>query len=137
MPNGGLKAFAHSKNSQVKFVLDHTMPFIYTLIDWFLNSIGAQWSHILPNMLVMLAYAIVNCVYCTVTGDDIYPVLTWDSTQAWLVALGLIPAFIILQALLIWCTNFKLSKINKEKWETEVKVEDLEAETAAAFMNDD
>jgi hypothetical protein len=53
------------------------------------------------------------------------------------VALGLIPAFIILQALLIWCTNFKLSKINKEKWETEVKVEDLEAETAAAFMNYD
>lgn len=94
IPNGA-EEFAPTTYLQVKFAMDHTLPFTYTAIDWCLNSIGGQWPQIWTNMAISLVYALVNMLFCTVGGQFIYPVLTWDSWQAGLIALSLIPVFLL------------------------------------------
>jgi hypothetical protein len=54
---------------------------------------------------------------------------------SYLAALALIPTIALLNWLLIVCTNYKVSKIDKGKWDQELKIEDLD--TAAVLMNYD
>ena len=61
-----------------------------------MNSIGAEFSHIVTNTLIVLVYALVNYLYTTLSGEEVYPVLTWDSTQSFLAAVGLVIIAIIL-----------------------------------------
>ena len=117
-PNGGWSDLP-TKQIRAKEVIDHSLPLLYTFIDWCLNSIGAQYSQILPNTGIILIYAVINYLYCTISGNEIYPVLTWDNWQAWVAAVGLIPFVALLQLGIAWCTNYKLSKIDKSKWEAE------------------
>jgi hypothetical protein len=71
----------------------------------------------LINLGVLLVYGVVNYLYVTISGEIIYPILTWDSLSAYLVALGLIPVIALINLLLILCTNYKISKIDKSKWD--------------------
>ena len=71
-------------------------------------------------MCVLIVYGVVNYLYVTISGEAIYPILTWDSLSAYLVALGLIPAFALLNLALILLTNYKISKIDKSKWSPEI-----------------
>ena len=41
LPNGGENQVQYTTNTNIIMVIDHTLPFIYTTIDWCLNSIGA------------------------------------------------------------------------------------------------
>ena len=134
IPNSA-DVFVTTTFEKVKFDMDHTLPFTYTLIDWCLNSIGAQMNQIWPNMAFSLVYGLVNWFFVVVLGQFIYPVLTWDSWQAYLIAAALIPLFLVVQVLLVLCTNYKLSKIDKTTWEQEVTIDDVEV--VAAFMNYD
>jgi hypothetical protein len=92
-------------------------------------------NQIWPNMAFSLVYGLVNWFFVVVLGQFIYPVLTWDSWQAYLIAAALIPLFLVVQVLLVLCTNYKLSKIDKTTWEQEVTIDDVEV--VAAFMNYD
>ena len=85
--------------------MDHSVPCILLCIEWSLNSIGFEFSQILLNLLVLLLYGVINYLYVTISGEVIYPLLTWDSMGAYLVALGLIPVIGLLNLLLIVCTN--------------------------------
>ena len=116
LPNGGSGEFTSSEYEKILFDLEHTIPFLLTFIDWCLNSIGAQWSQIWLNTGLSVLYGLVNFLYVKITGETIYPVLTWDGLTAYLVALALIPGFILVQILLIVCTNYKLRKVNQDMW---------------------
>lgn len=98
-------------NHKVKYSFDHTLPCLLLTIDWFLNGIQFEWSHMLPNSIIMLLYGCVNLTYCDVTGLEIYPVLTWNSLYAWLMAGLVVIVQLVVQALTIWCTKYKIKKM--------------------------
>ncbi len=117
VPTGSFLEYTGSTNHIIKYSMDHSVPFILLCVDWFINSIGFEYSQILINLGVFLVYGVINYLYVTISGEIIYPILTWDSLSAYLVALGLIPTIAILNLLLVVCTNFKISKIDKTKWD--------------------
>ena len=110
-------AYTGTTNKIIKETLDHSMPLILLTIDWRLNSIGFEYSQILTNILATMVYGLINYLYVTLKGEIIYPILTWDSVTADLLALALIPIICLLNWLLILCTNYKISKIDKSLWE--------------------
>jgi len=55
-----------------------------------MNSIGAEFSHMVTNTFIIFIYAVINYLYTKLKGEYVYPVLTWDSTEAWLAAAGLV-----------------------------------------------
>ena len=127
-------AYTGTTNKIIKETLDHSMPLILLTIDWRLNSIGFEYSQILTNILATMVYGLINYLYVTLKGEIIYPILTWDSVTADLLALALIPIICILNWLLILCTNYKISKIDKSLWEGN-EVQDVD--TAVVLMNYD
>jgi hypothetical protein len=121
-----LKTYSGTKTKAIKTILDHTLPLILLTSDWCFNSIGFEYSQILTNICGFLVYALINCLYVVLKGETIYPILTWDSWQAYLIALSLVPVGCLINLLLIVCTNFKIDGIDKKKWEEETQNEDLE-----------
>lgn len=83
-------------NMNFKMILDHTLPLALTIIDWTLNSIGAQYTHILTNTFILFLYACVNYVYCKVSKSVIYEGISWDSRTAWIMAGLLFPLAIFI-----------------------------------------
>lgn len=90
LPTGSYIEYTGTPNLEVKFAMDHSLPLLYLTIDWALNGISFEWSHIWPNLAIMGFYGLVNFSFVEITGEMIYPVLTWDSWQAWVAALGLV-----------------------------------------------
>jgi small-conductance mechanosensitive channel len=88
LPTGTYMEITGTVNYEFKFAIDHTLPLTYLTIDWFLNGINFEWSHIGPNVAILLVYGLVNYLYVTITGEEVYPVLTWDSGLAWAAAGG-------------------------------------------------
>ena len=64
-----------------------------------------------PNTCIMYVYGLVNWSYCVVTDIEIYPVLTWDSGYAWGMAGMVLIVVLLIQALTIWCTKYKIKKM--------------------------
>ena len=102
---------ATSPNSIVYELVDHTLPLIYIFVDWCLNAINFEWSHIYLNCLIIVVYGIVNATFVMKTGKEVYPMLTWDSWLAWLLAGAVLIIVIVLQLLTIWCTKIKIKRI--------------------------
>jgi hypothetical protein len=117
VPTGNFIEYTGTTNHIIKYSMDHSVPFILLCVEWCLNSIGFEYSQILINLAVFLVYGVINYFYVTISGEIIYPILTWDSLGSYLAALGLIPAIAIINLLLILCTNYKISKIDKNKWD--------------------
>ena len=133
-PSGEFMTITGTTNKIIKETLDHSMPLILLTIDWCLNSIGFEYAQILTNLIATLAYGLINYLYVTIKGETIYPVLTWDSVTADLLALALVPIICLLNYLLILCTNYKISKIEKSLWEGN-EIDD--PEMATILMNFD
>jgi len=135
VPTGNFASYTGTTNHIIKYSADHSIPCILLCIDWVLNSIGFEYSQILLNLCIFLVYGVINYLYVTISGEPIYPILTWDSLQAYLIALALIPTIALLNLALILLTNYKISKIDKSKWSPEITIDDIEAVTA--LMNYD
>jgi hypothetical protein len=134
VPSGDFIAISGTTNKIIKETLDHSMPLILLTLDWVFNSIGFEYAQILTNILATLCYGLINYLYVTLKGEIIYPILTWDSVTADLLALALIPIICLLNWLLILCTNYKISKVDKSLWQGN-EIED--PEIAIALMNYD
>ena len=135
VPSGDSMAYTGTPNKIINESLDHSMPLILLTTDWCLNGIGFEYAQILTNILVTMVYGLINYLYVTLKGETIYPVLTWDSVTADLLALALIPIICLLNFLLVLCTNYKISKINKALWENDTQV--VDDDIAAVLMNYD
>jgi hypothetical protein len=59
----------------------------------------------------MYLYGLVNWSYAAVTGIAIYPVLTWDSMYAWAMAGLVLIVVLVIQALTICCTKYKIKRM--------------------------
>jgi len=108
VPSGDFMAYTGTPNKIIKETLDHSMPLILLTTDWILNSIGFEYAQIITNILVTMLYGLINYLYVKIKGEAIYPILTWDSLAADLLALALIPIICLLNWLLILCTNIKI-----------------------------
>jgi hypothetical protein len=47
-------------------------------------------------MAVVLFYGLFNMTWSKVSGTSIYPVITWDSSKAWLIGCGALPFFMLI-----------------------------------------
>ena len=135
VPSGDFMAYTGTTNKTIKESLDHTMPLILLTVDWCLNAIGFEYAQIITNILVTMVYGLINYLYVRLKGEIIYPVLTWDSMTADLLALALVPIICLINLLIILCTNYKIGKIDKTFWENESMVQD--DEIAAVLLNYD
>ena len=96
--------------------MDHICPLTLTTIDWILGSMRYEKTTIWINIAAALIYGVVNIVFTKVTGEPVYPpFIVWDSFGTWMIGLSIIPLWILFFYLEYWATNWKLSKLSKEK----------------------
>ena len=102
--------------------MDHICPFGYVTIDWFLSAIRYEKTTIIPNLVVVSLYGVLNIVFTKVTGKPVYPpLITWDSPLSWTIGLSLIPLFAGVYYLEYWLSNVKM-RIVERKQEDRAKV---------------
>ena len=96
--------------------MDHICPLGYVTIDWFLNGMQYEKTTIIPNMVVVTLYGILNITFTKVTGKPVYPpFITWDSPLSWTVGLSLIPLFAGVFYLELWFTNIKMRMVQEKQ----------------------
>lgn len=105
---------------EFKLMTDHIFPLFFLSIDWMLNGITYEKTQIWPNLIPTTIYAFVNLTVVKVSGQPVYPGMTWDSFLSVLLVLIAFPCGIGLWFLLCWCTNKKITKIlSKSDFENE------------------
>lgn len=95
--------------------MDHICPFGYVTIDWFLSAMRYEKTTIIPNLVVVALYGVLNITFTKVTGKPVYPpLITWDSPLSWTIGLALIPLFAGVYYLEYWLTSIKMKTINSK-----------------------
>jgi hypothetical protein len=62
------------------------------------------------NLIFLLVYGGVNFGYTEITGSAVYPVITWDSAVAVLIAFSVVPVFMLLWLGLFYLSAYKFRK---------------------------
>jgi len=91
--------------------MDHSVPFILLFTDFILNRIYYELHSMWINMVFLLLYGGVNFGYTEITGHAVYPVVTWDSAVAVLVAFSVVPVFMLLWLGLFSISAWKFKKL--------------------------
>lgn len=94
--------------------MDHTLPFALLCTDFILNRIYYELNSMWINMIILLIYGGVNFGYTEITGDPVYPVVTWDSVVAYVVAFAMIPLFMLLWIGLYGLSAWKFKKLQMD-----------------------
>ena len=93
--------------------MDHYVPLGMLAIDFAINSILFNPWHLIITIIVMVLYGIVNFTATMVSGNPIYPIMTWKDIGTLYYALGILAATILSFALFSFVSIFRHSKINK------------------------
>lgn len=93
-----------TKAREVCLYMDHSVPFVLLTIDFILNRVYYELHSLWINLKFLLWYGLLNFLYTKITGHAVYPVVTWDSPVAYLVAMAMIPNF-----MLIWLAGYYIS----------------------------
>ena len=101
----------HLRMCAFNLCLNHTMPFLWLFIDWFLNGIFFEWTHMVPNSLFLLLYVLSNLWYVKSSGQIVYSHITWDSAGSWFIAIGFFVLFILIQTVTISCSRKKVRRL--------------------------
>ena len=87
------------------------LSLFFLLVDWLLNGIVYEKNQLWPNLGPSIVYFFWNLTIVKITGNVIYPGMTWDSFLSVLLAIMAFPCAIGIWYLLCWCTNKKLTKV--------------------------
>lgn len=90
--------------------MDHSVPFVLLCIDFFVNRIYYELHSMWINLVFLLVYGGVNFGYTEITGSAVYPVITWDSAVAVLIAFSVVPVFMLLWLGLFYLSAYKFRK---------------------------
>jgi len=96
---------------EFKLMTDHIFPLFFMSIDWFLNGISFEKNHVWVNAIPCTVYLFVNLTVVKVSGEPVYPGMTWNSFLSVILALFAYPFGIGLWFLLCWCSNKKITKV--------------------------
>jgi hypothetical protein len=91
--------------------MDHSVPFILLFTDFLLNRVYFELHSMWINIVFLFLYGMVNLGYTKITGNAVYPVVTWDSAYADLVAFSMIPFFMLLWVGLYLLSAWKFKKL--------------------------
>jgi hypothetical protein len=73
-------------------VINHSVPTIFLLIDFFLQKWIWRQTHVWVAVLAMLAYGLVNFGHTVILGYPPYEFLTWDDTLSYITILAALVA---------------------------------------------
>ena len=90
---------------------DHAFPLIFLITDWFLNRIYFEFQQIYANMLIFFIYGLTNLTVTMVTGTPVYPPISWDSVESWLVGVAMLPLAMGYYIGLYYLTKCKFRKM--------------------------
>jgi len=96
----------------VDWYLPHTIPLTLMTIDFCFNRVYYEMQSLWINLFYMFVYGMINLAYTKITGTSVYPVVTWDSVGADLIACCMLPFFCCL-----WVAMYYLSKCKFKKLE--------------------
>lgn len=91
--------------------MDHSVPFILLFTDFLLNRVYFELHSMWINIVFLSLYGMVNLAFTKITGNAVYPVVTWDSAYADLVAFSMIPVFMLLWVGLYLLSAWKFKKL--------------------------
>jgi len=92
-------------------IANHTVPIFLVLIEFCLNSLVYEISFLyVAELPVIIIYGIINLILTKVKGKPVYPVMSWDSVESVLFAVGILPILILIAYLLRSLSNYKHSK---------------------------
>ncbi len=61
-----------SKLVEANLMTDHIVPLLLLVGEWVLNSISAEYNHILLNLVPCLIYLLFNLAFVKMTGQVVY-----------------------------------------------------------------
>ena len=88
-------------------VLNHSVPLAMLILDFIFQKWRFRFTHLSIVLLVGIAYLYVNYAW-TVNNWPVYSILTWDSSQSYILAF-----FIVLLGILLFSVWYMLSQLNK------------------------
>ena len=94
--------------------IDHIAPFLILVIEYSMNRIPFSMRHMPLSLALLLVYGIVNMCYSLVTGDPVYPVLTWLDVESYVIAVILLAFEAFLYWLFVKLTDFKIHGKKKD-----------------------
>jgi len=83
---------------------DHSLPLTLLTIDFCVNRVYYELHSLWINWIFMFVYGLTNLAYTKITGTSVYPVITWDSAYADILAFVMMPFF-----MLLWLAIYYLS----------------------------
>lgn len=91
-------------------VLDHALPMVCLLIEYFLcSAIPFTKRHFIGIVIICGSYLTMNLIITLTTGKPIYGPMTWTDPMGIIVPLCVIVVAIGLLYLMEWCTRKKLA----------------------------
>jgi hypothetical protein len=106
--------------NKAKGAMDHSMPLLMLLIDFFLNAMIINPYQIIWTILIMVAYGLENLIIVLGTGFIIYPILEWDSISSLWVTIGITILTVFSYVLFYYLAVYKDKYFNKRRVETKV-----------------
>jgi hypothetical protein len=91
--------------------IDHITPFAVMAIDYAFNRIPVTLRHFPISLAILLIYGAVNMTKTLVTGNPVYPPLTFKDIMSLVWSLVLVTLLVIGYLVLSWVTPKKLAKI--------------------------
>jgi hypothetical protein len=91
----------------------HTLPIISLSIDYFTNYWIFKYSHVVITTTYILIYGIFNCIYVLVSGNTIYPILTWKDVMTFVYIFMITLIIVGFHFLFTWLSMKKLPKYAK------------------------
>jgi hypothetical protein len=92
---------------KVSLTMDHTVPFVSLIIDYFFNAVPFAQRHFLIIGGVALIYVIFMWAY-TKLDKPIYPIFKWESFLDYVVPFSIFIVSLIFFQILVLITNKKL-----------------------------
>jgi hypothetical protein len=71
-----------NKFTAVTALMNHSVPFLMLIIDFCLNAIVFNPSHVVIALIVVTVYGLMNMTIVLATYEPIYPILTWRDYNA-------------------------------------------------------
>lgn len=93
--------------------MDHCVPFGMLFIDFVINAILFNPWHVIITIIVMIIYGIVNMSITLISGQPIYPIMTWKNIETLYYSIGILALTLISYLMFSYISFVRNNKINK------------------------
>lgn len=83
----------------------HILPLLYLVIDFLTNNWILVYSHSIFIVAYILIYGIFNFAWVMISGNYIYPILTWKDVLTYLYAFGIVIAVLLIHIFMTWLSR--------------------------------